>query len=330
MIQVEQLTKNFVQQKANLGFMNSILGLFSNNGKKFCAVDNVSFQIKEGDFVGYLGPNGAGKSTTIKMLTGILVPTYGKIIVNGIEPYSNRIQHSKNIGVVFGQRTQLWWDLPAIDAFYLLGKIYKITNHDLKYRIELFTDILQLAHFLNTPVRKLSLGQRMRCELTAAMLHQPKLLFLDEPTIGLDITAKESIRSFLKKINKEEQTTILLTTHDLSDVEELCKRIIVIDHGKIIHNSNLSGLRRIFGNKRLAIFDLEKETMLKLPDKAILTKCESKRVWIEFDGEQLRTPDLINSIMQQVTINDLYIKEIEIENVVKKIYNGSSQTMALA
>ncbi|MBF0315856.1 MAG: ATP-binding cassette domain-containing protein [Oligoflexia bacterium] len=321
MIHAENLSRIFVHHHTSPGLLGSIQGLFSRTSEEFHAVDKISFHIGEGEFVGYLGPNGAGKSTTIKMLTGILVPSAGEVTVNGISPSRDRIRHSQQIGVVFGQRTQLWWDLPPRDAFDLLGKVYRVDRHELKQKIDFFVEMLQLSSFLCLPVRKLSLGQRMRCELTAALLHQPRVLFLDEPTIGLDITAKEVIRSFLKYLNREKRTTILLTTHDLGDVEELCKRVIVIDRGQIIHDSDLFTLRRHFGHRRLAMFDLEQESPIYLPAYAVEVKREGKRLWIEFDGDQLRMPDLISEISRQASISDLSIQEIEIGRVIKQIYS---------
>ena len=203
------------------------------------AVDEVSFTLNPGEMVGYIGPNGAGKSTSVKMLTGILVPTAGKVIANGFEPYRQRMAFTRTVGVVFGQRTQLWWDIAVVESFRLLKEIYEVSDADYKARMARFDEILELNRYLHQPVRKLSLGERMRCDMAAALLHNPPLLYLDEPTIGLDLLAKENIRLFLKEINRDFNTTVLLTTHDLSDIEELCRRLMIIDHGRILFDGPL-------------------------------------------------------------------------------------------
>ena len=218
----------------------SIQNLFVRDYKTVSAVDSVNFSIERGEMVGYIGPNGAGKSTSIKMLTGILVPSSGEIRVNGFVPFRQRRQYVKTIGVVFGQRTQLWWDIAVVESFKLLRRIYDVPQRDFDARMERFDEILGIRDYLHTPVRKLSLGERMRCDLAAALLHNPPLLFLDEPTIGLDVVAKDHIRQFLRAINREFQTTVLLTTHDLDDIEELCRRIMIIDHGKVLYDGPLS------------------------------------------------------------------------------------------
>lgn len=232
MIKIENLTKEFKTYKKYEGFKGAVKSLFSNEYTIKKAVDNVSFTINQGELVGYIGVNGAGKSTTIKMMTGILVPSGGACEINGIIPYENRKENAKNIGVVFGQRTQLWWDLPVSESFGILQKIYDIPKEKFEENLAYLKDILGLDEFFLTPVRNLSLGQKMRADFAASMLHDPKVLFLDEPTIGLDIVVKEKIRKAIKEINKKNNTTVILTTHDLDDIEEVCDRIIVIDGGK--------------------------------------------------------------------------------------------------
>ena len=236
LISVSDLSKTFRSYRRREGLWGGIRNLFHREHQEMIAVDRVSFSIQRGEMVGYIGPNGAGKSTTIKMLTGILVPSSGEIVINGFVPWRQRTSYVKTIGVVFGQRTQLWWDIAVIESFKLLRRIYDVSQRDFDERMENFNQILGIRDYLNTPVRKLSLGERMRCDLAAALLHNPPLLFLDEPTIGLDVVAKDHIRKFLRAINQRYQTTVLLTTHDLDDIEELCRRILIIDHGHVLYD----------------------------------------------------------------------------------------------
>src|SRR5579862_4577120 len=243
-IEVGELSKHFRTFHRREGIWGGLQNLFYREYKTVAAVDRVSFTINRGEMVGYIGPNGAGKSTSIKMLTGILVPTSGKALVNGYIPYKQRRQYVRTIGVVFGQRTQLWWDIAVIESFKLLRRIYDVSQRDFDARMEQFNHVLGISDFLYTPVRKLSLGERMRCDLAAALLHNPPLLFLDEPTIGLDVVAKDQIRKFLRAINREFQTTVLLTTHDLDDIEELCRRIMIIDHGRLLYDGPLDLLKQ--------------------------------------------------------------------------------------
>ncbi len=243
MIRAEHLTKEFKTNKKYPGLKGTIKSLFSREKIIKRAVDDISFSIGEGEIVGYIGSNGAGKSTTIKMLTGILVPTGGKCYVQGIEPYKNRQKNAQNIGVVFGQRTQLWWDLPLIESFTVLKGIYQVSDEDYKKRMEFVNDILEVREFENSPVRTLSLGQRMRADVAAALIHNPKVLYLDEPTIGLDVVVKDKMRQAIRELNRNFHTTIILTTHDMIDIEELCNRIIIIDNGRIIFDDMLQVLQ---------------------------------------------------------------------------------------
>src|ERR1700758_2434547 len=244
LIYVHDLCKDFRTFRRREGVWGSIQNLFVRDYRTVAAVDRGGFSIERGEMVGYIGPNGAGKSTSIKMLTGILVPTSGEAIVNGFVPYRQRRQYVRTIGVVFGQRTQLWWDIAVVESFKLLRRIYDVAQRDFDARMEMFNHILGIKDYLHTPVRKLSLGERMRCDLAAALLHNPPLLFLDEPTIGLDVVAKHHIREFLRAINRQFQTTVLLTTHDLDDIEELCRRIIIIDHGTVLFDGDLEVLKQ--------------------------------------------------------------------------------------
>lgn len=319
-IQVNNLRKDFKVYAHKKGLFGTIGNLFSSKHTVVEAVNNINFKVQRGEFVGYVGPNGAGKSTTIKMLTGILLPSSGHIEVNGIIPYKNRQENAKHIGVVFGQRSQLWWDLPPIDAFFLLGKVYKVEDSIIKKKIKYFNELLSLESFLHTPVRKLSLGQKMRCELTAAMLHSPEILFLDEPTIGLDIVAKDQIRNFLKEINQRENVTVILTTHDLDDIERLCKRIIIIDHGKIIHDGSLVHLKERFAKHKQVIIDFFEIDRLELPEGAKVVRRQENRFVIQIETDRIKTPQLINFILQNYNIHDLSIHETDIEDIIAHIY----------
>src|SRR5688572_2441144 len=246
MIKVEHLTKDYQRVKRREGFLGGLRTLFSAEYETTRAVDDISFHIKEAELVGYIGPNGAGKSTSIKMLCGILVPTSGQIEVNGLIPHKNRMENARQIGAVFGQKTQLWWDVPVIESLRLFRDIYKVPETQFKHNLNMFNELLDLHEFQNTPVRQLSLGQRMRSDLCAALLHSPEILFLDEPTIGVDVLAKERFRTFIRDLNREHQVTVLLTTHDILDIEKVCKRMMIIDHGQVIYDGLVSGMKDSF------------------------------------------------------------------------------------
>jgi len=283
------------------------------------AVDDISFSISPGEIVGYIGPNGAGKSTTIKMLTGILVPTSGEILVNGIVPFQNRQENARQIGVVFGQRTQLWWDLPTQDSFELLKHIYQIPEETYRQNMATFIDILAMEEFLNTPVRQLSLGQRMRADIAASLLHNPSILFLDEPTIGLDVVAKDRMRKFIQKINRERGVTVILTTHDMSDIEKLCKRMILIDKGKIMYDGELAKVKEVFGAARILIIDLEGDAPFK--EKGVeLIREEGQRKWLKFNRDEISSAQLLAEIAKKYEIKDLIIQEPEIDYIIRKVY----------
>jgi ABC-2 type transport system ATP-binding protein len=275
--------------------------------------------------VGYIGPNGAGKSTTIKMLTGILVPSGGRIMVDGRVPHQQRVEHVRRIGVVFGQRTQLWWDLPTVESFELLRYIYRIPERRWRENLKRFTELLELGPFLETPVRQLSLGQRMRADLAAALLHDPAILFLDEPTIGLDIVAKERIRQFLAQLNRERGVTVILTTHDLEDIARLCPRVVLIDHGRVIYDGALEALRTRFGRQRTLVVDMDQELNGIQIDNAEVIRREGPRVWLRFDREATTAAALIADVAARYRIRDLTLEEPEIEGVIRGIYeNGSA------
>ena len=319
-ITVENLSKHFKVYKRRTGFWGNLSSTVSRQHDIIKAVDNVNFTLERGELVGYIGANGAGKSTTIKMLTGILVPTSGHIDVMGLTPYRHRKENTRRIGVVFGQRTQLWWDLPVIDSFELLKHIYEIPQNLYKQNLEFFSELLQLQSFLSTPVRRLSLGQRMRCDLTAALLHNPEILYLDEPTIGLDVIAKEQVRQFLRQVNAERQVTVILTTHDLNDVEQVCQRLIIIDNGKIIYDGGIDALKKRYGKTRMLIVDLAQvysDIQLKGVD---LTRRDGNRIWLAFDRDTISASEVIAQLTARYEIQDLTISEPEIEEIVRRIY----------
>ncbi len=329
LIHLSELTKQFRSFHRREGLWGSIQNLFVREYRTVTAVDRVSFSINRGEMVGYIGPNGAGKSTTIKMISGILVPTSGEIRVNGFVPYRQRRQYVKTIGVVFGQRTQLWWDIAVIESFKLLRRIYDVPQREFDKRMAHFNELLGINDYLHTPVRKLSLGERMRCDLAAAMLHNPPLLFLDEPTIGLDVVAKDHIRKLLRAINREFNTTVLLTTHDLDDIEELCRRIMIIDHGRVLYDGPLADLKlRLLRTKQVKFVLKDGADAARIA--AILRDgCNIERVdhlthRIRFDRTQVATADLIRQILATVEVRDLLIEDESIEEIVKRIYAGEA------
>jgi viologen exporter family transport system ATP-binding protein len=332
-IQVRELSKHFRTFHRREGIWGGLQNLFVRDYKTVPAVDRVSFTVERGEMVGYIGPNGAGKSTSIKMLTGILVPTSGECLVNGFVPYRQRRQYVKTIGVVFGQRTQLWWDIAVIESFKLLRRIYDVSQRDFDARMEMFNQILGLQDYLHTPVRKLSLGERMRCDLAAALLHNPPLLFLDEPTIGLDVVAKHHIREFLRAINREFQTTVLLTTHDLDDIEELCRRILIIDHGRVLFDGQLSALKdRLLRIKQIKFALKEKSDAARLQafaaDGLQIDSVDEMTYRIRFDRLKVSAADLIRRILASVDVRDLLIEDESIEEIIKRIYAGEASLEA--
>ena len=287
------------------------------------AVDNVSFSIDAGQMVGYIGPNGAGKSTTVKMLTGILMPSAGRIRVCDLEPVRQRVELARRIGVVFGQRTQLWWDLPLRDSFGLLRHIYRVPEARHRTNLERFVEILDLGPLLDTPVRQLSLGQRMRGELTAALLHDPEVVYLDEPTIGLDVVARGAVRDFLSEVNRERGTTILLTTHDLGDIERLCARMLIIDHGRVIYDGRTAELAARYGGMRTLVVDLEEPAEpIELPGVESVV-VEGRRQRLTFSGDEVSAADLVAEVASRVRLVDLAIEEPEIEQIVARIYTSA-------
>ena len=328
MIKVENLSKEFKISKKYPGFKGALRSFFSTEYTIKKAVDDISFEINDGEIVGYIGANGAGKSTTIKMMTGILTPSSGRIIVDGVVPYENREKNAKNIGVVFGQKTQLWWDLPVLETFPLLKDIYGVSDEDYEERMNYFKEILGLDEFFLSPVRTLSLGQRMRADLAAALIHNPKIIYLDEPTIGLDVVVKESVRKAIKDINEKYGTTIIITTHDLNDIEELCNRIITIDKGKKIYDGELEGVKEQFGYLTTIEIQLkdksniEKINFARFKDDDFKLNMKESKVSITFNKNNISSADIIGEVMKKSKVIDFNIKETSIEDIVKKMYKN--------
>jgi len=329
-IDVHQLRKEFQVQQSRGGLKGAFQDLFRREYKHVTAVKDISFQIPKGEICGYIGENGAGKSTTIKMLTGILVPTSGEIKVNGYVPFKDREKFVSGIGVVFGQRSQLWWDIGVVESFQLLKKVYRVSEADYKQRLDELVDRLQLSELLSRPVRKLSLGQRMRCELAASLIHNPAILFLDEPTIGLDIVVKTEIREFLKSLNQRYETTILLTTHDLQDIEALCSRVIMLDDGRIIYDGGLQELKAKWGKGKEVVLQFEYPvTLPKLHeltqglDVAWQLENElSAKVFIPY--ERANVSEVLSRVVGVLQIQDIKINETNTDDIVREIYKSGS------
>lgn len=336
MIEVNHICKEFVSAKKYPGLKGALKGLVSREKVHKLAVDDISFHIGKGEIVGYIGSNGAGKSTTIKMMTGILTPTRGTCTVNGIEPCKNRKKNAKNIGVVFGQRTQLWWDLPLSESFTILKEIYNVSEEDYAERMEFLNRVLGLEEFFSQPVRNLSLGQRMRADLGAALLHNPSVLYLDEPTIGLDLVVKDNIRAAIKEINEKYHTTVVLTTHDIEDIEELCSRILIIDHGKLIYDGSLTDLKEKYGTMRKVVMEvadiaeakkipLHEYLSVSKEDYEIQADVENSTITVSFDKNRLQVSDVIGQMMKHAQVKDIKLYETELAEIVKMIYKHSGQ-----
>ncbi len=325
LIEVRNLAKEFRSFKRREGVLGAVQNLFVREYVTIRAVDGVSFTIETGEMVGYIGANGAGKSTTLKMLTGILVPTSGSIVSNGQVPYRDRRRYTRHIGVVFGQRTQLWWDIAVVESFKLLKEIYEISDADYRRRLGRFSEILNIGEYLHTPVRKLSLGERMRCDLAASLLHNPPLLFLDEPTIGLDVVAKEHIREFLKEINRTERTTVLLTTHDLSDIEELSRRILIIDKGRLLFDGDLAEMKkRLARYNQVKFFLKDRSQIPRLAEVTsnglALERVDELTYIMRFERDEHSSAEVIRTLVNRLEVRDLLVEEEPIEEIVKRIY----------
>jgi ABC-2 type transport system ATP-binding protein len=327
-IRVVDLCKTFRTLKRQPGFVGAIRTLFSTDYEEIKAVDKISFEIAPGELVGYIGPNGAGKSTTIKMLTGILHPTAGEVVVDGLVPQRERVCNSKKIGVIFGQRTQLMWDIPPTDSFELMRKMYAIPKARYQANLQQFIELLELDEFMKRSVRQLSLGQRMRCELVASLLHDPKIVYLDEPTIGVDVVAKERIREFILRLNQEQGTTIILTTHDITDIERLCRRVIIIDKGRLIYDGTLAEIKRQYGRLRRVVFSSADgarldglAASLEQIGSCLQTQIrDDGSVAISFDPQQVAASTITRHIVNSYPVSDLAVEEANLEAIIREIY----------
>ena len=332
-ISAQNLVKDFIRPRRHAGSFGAIRTLLTRETVTTHAVNDVSLSIDEGEIVGYLGPNGAGKSTTIKMLSGILVPTSGQVEVCGIVPWEHRTRNAMNIGVVFGQRSQLWWDLPLDESLALIGKMYRMDADKYSRNREMLVELLEMQSFLNTPVRQLSLGQRMRGDLAAAVLYEPPVLFLDEPTVGLDVVAKERIRSFIEQINAERRTTVLLTTHDLGDVERLCNRLVIIDHGRVLFDGATETLKRRYAPHRMIDIVVDAEGVdtfdslsSTLPDHLTLSSHDGLKATFQADPSGMTLPETIAWLSARLPIIDLGVREPALEGIIREIYETRSVT----
>jgi ABC-2 type transport system ATP-binding protein len=327
-IEVSNLTKIFRINQKDPGLSGAVKALVRPRHIDKVAVDGIGFSIAPGEMVGYIGVNGAGKSTTIKLLTGILLPSSGNVSIMGLDPHQQRVANAFNIGVVFGQRTQLWWDLALIESLNLIAKIYELPADRYQQLLKQFSDTLELDELLHIPIRNMSLGQKMRAELAAALIHEPKIVYLDEPTIGLDLIVKERIREFIRRQNQERGITVILTTHDLSDIEELCQRVMIIDHGKLIYDGPLSTIKDRFGKYRQITFQTcEQVGAIELPHNAeIVTNghpSDERQLVLRFDRTQTTASQVAANIMNQVEVVDFSLTEPDLASIIKQIYNGA-------
>ena len=322
MIKIEKLTKIFKKPIRQEGVLGMFKTLFSTKYEEIVAVNHINVEIADGEIVGYIGSNGAGKSTTIKMMCGILTPTEGKVLVDGIEPYKHRRKVASKIGVVFGQKTQLWWDIPLIESFKVLKEIYQISDADYQERMEFLCETLGIRDFLNQAVRTLSLGQRMRADLAAAWLHNPEILFLDEPTIGLDVLVKERIREAIKAMNTKYHTTVILTTHDMKDIEDLCSRIVIIENGDIIYDGALETIKHRFGDLRTLTVTPKVEYALdelNTFDGKVSYGQQDSNLLIKFNADEIAMEQVVDYAFHTLKSSDLKVTEITIEDVVRNI-----------
>jgi ABC-2 type transport system ATP-binding protein len=321
---VKSLCKSYRVIQQQKGLWKKLSRLFFPQYDTKIALDHISFNIEEGETIGYIGSNGAGKSTTIKILSGILVPDSGEVHVLGKTPWKHRLEIVRQIGVVFGQRTQLWWDLQVIESFELLRAIYAIPHDAYRKTLATLVDALRLSKLLYTPVRQLSLGQRMRCDLAASLLHSPKILFLDEPTIGLDAASKLAVRDFIRHLNQEQKVTILLTTHDMDDIESICQRVIALNEGKIHFDGSLQNLRKkITPERRLVIDLLEKNDLIEEQHVKVIQQ-EGHRIWLSFNPSLVTAPELIARITSKYSVSDLFVENPPIEEAIAKLYQSNS------
>lgn len=329
MIYVENLRKEFKKTIKEPGLKGSLKSFVKPKKEIVAAVKDISFDVNEGEILGFIGPNGAGKSTVIKMLTGILTPTSGKCTINGKDPQKDRKTYVKEIGVVFGQRTQLWWDLPLTETYTVLKEIYEVDDSRFKKRMSFLNEVLELDSFINSPVRTLSLGQRMRADIAASLLHSPKVLFLDEPTIGLDVVVKDNIRKAIAKINEEEHTTVVLTTHDLEDIELLSKRIVMIDKGSKVFDGKITDLKEKYGQMRELAFVSPDENALNalgyaekfgLSDDDLIQEQDGTSCKIRFNSAIVPVSDMLSYTLSKINVKDINVKDADIEEIIRRLY----------
>ncbi|MBY0012812.1 ABC transporter ATP-binding protein [Paenibacillus typhae] len=323
MIEFENVSKEYTRVVREKSIWGSLKSFVKPEYETLRAVNNISFKVEEGEILGYIGANGAGKSTSIKMMVGILIPTEGRVVVNGVVPYEQRIKNARNIGVVFGQRTQLWWDIPVVESLELMKRLYNIPDEQYKKNISKFSEILDLSDFINTPVRQLSLGQRMRADLCAAMLHNPKVLFLDEPTIGLDVVAKENIRQFILEVNGTYRTTVILTTHDMSDIEKLSHRVLMVDKGEVIYEGSVKKLKEQYGDSEEISIELEGSADLGCfaEHASIITEEKNGKLVIHYSKQQVKSTDILKMLMVKNNIKDFEVKSADVEHIVRELYS---------
>lgn len=323
-IKVKDLSKSFTVKTKEEGFGGSFKSIFTPAYKQVDAVKNISLQVEEGEVLAFIGPNGAGKSTTIKMLTGILYPTSGQIEVLGMDPMKKRRELSYQIGTVFGQKSQLWFHLPPLDSFNLLGSIYEMDKTKLKKRISMLTEVFEIEDLMDIPVRKLSLGQRIRCEIAASILHEPRIIFLDEPTIGLDVVVKQKIRELIIRLNKEERTTIFLTSHDAGDIEQLCKRAIIINHGVVVLNETIKRLKYDYLNKKIIQIKYDEgcNAVISMEDVcgAEILKSKTNALKVQVDTSKQDIEEVLTGLIRRGRVSDITISEPPLEEIIAHIY----------
>ena len=320
-IEVKNISKTFRVSKRRSGIPGMIANLVVPKYEKREAVKGISFSIEQGETVGFIGPNGAGKSTTIKMLSGILCPDSGGIVCSGLVPYRQRKNYVGRIGVVFGQRSQLQWDLPVRDSFELLKAIYRIPDDLYRKNLSRFTEMLDMSGFIDQPVRQLSLGQRMRSDIAAALLHSPEIVFFDEPTIGVDVVGKEAIRSFIRELNGQDNVTMIFTTHDMQDIEKTCKRLMIIDKGSKVYDGTLNGIREKYGSSRQLDVEFMTDTVTEPIDGVETVDTDPRRKQFIF-GREVHINDLMSLLLTKYSVRDINITEPDIESIIRKIYNG--------
>jgi len=324
MIVFNDISMTYKVAKRQQGLRAALKSLVKRDFTYIEALKNVSFSVLEGEIIGYIGPNGAGKSTTIKILSGILVPTSGDCSVYGKRPWDNRIEHVKNIGVVFGQRSQLMWDIPVIDSFELLRDIYRVNENDYKKNLDELVEIFGLSEFVNTPVRQLSLGQRMRCEIAASLLHNPRILFLDEPTIGLDAVSKVAVRNFVKRINKENGVSVILTTHDMGDIDALTDRVMLIGKGQILYDGSFEQMKNKYSAINILTIDYDSDKQIPQFENVEILSCENDRAVLSIDTAKISVSQVISYLSQNVTVHNIDVQSRPIEEIIADVYEEFS------